>query len=682
MSLLVIDDMVEALGYNEWFMNYYYKIPNMDLSNGLKPIQSDFDVQSMCNFLPKDKVIEMYIEELTIEEAITQEQQFLKSMEVGGPSKLGNVEEENEEAAQEDDSDFEDSEYGSDEDNLVFSKFDGIVEERESEHRKKRTLNKQMKEILRKEQREEEFDTTNVEQNVVDDPYYNSEALKSVHFSDDEGGKKHERFREFNEKTDMKNPTLTLGLVFRDHVQFKRAVIMYSLVNGYGEIHFPRNEKLKVTAKCAKGCHWKSTVESEWNHGCGKRKAYRALDRVLKIIEGKHAEQYTKLWDFADEVRKTNPGSTMKIKLDRGRFQRIYSGCRPLIGLDGCHLKSVRGGHLLCVVGIDPNDETWVIVYAVVEMENKSSWIWFLELLGWTFISDQQNGLIPAFQKVISNSHHRFCVRHLYTNFKNLFKGKTLKDALWSVARATTVPHFKKAMEDMKKLDEKAYNWLVKKPAHCWSNLTGIPCNHVITTLNFKREKPEDYVDAYYSKARYLEVYSHLVMSMNEMSLWEETDNLPILPFTYTRQPGRLRRMRNKEAAKRDNEGEQTPTNPTNNPQGHPQPLKLGRKGQDTLKCTICKNKGHNARTHHIHLPPRDKQVTFSTLCGQSPSRNSAQTAPKKGTRKTRLNHLEAPSRERPSKPITESSKGTKHRNTKQSNHLFLHKWLFFVKQL
>ncbi|KAM1748119.1 hypothetical protein ACFX12_009144 [Malus domestica] len=130
----------------------------------------------------------------------------------------------------------------------------------------------------------------------------------------------------------MKNPTLTLGLVFRDHVQFKRAVIMYSLVNRYGEIHFPRNEKLKVTAKCAKMCPWKccvgkmngsntiqiktildehtcgrtwanknmkshlltdlyidkiklnstwlvdsflATVKSEWNHGCGKMKAIR-----------------------------------------------------------------------------------------------------------------------------------------------------------------------------------------------------------------------------------------------------------------------------------------------------------------------------------------------------------------------------------------------------------------------
>ena len=90
-----------------------------------------------------------------------------------------------------------------------------------------------------------------VDQNMVDDLDYNSNALESVHSEDDERGKKHEHFQEFNEKTDMKNLTLTLDLVFRDHVQFKQVVIMYSLVNGYGEIHFPRNEKLKISVQKA-----------------------------------------------------------------------------------------------------------------------------------------------------------------------------------------------------------------------------------------------------------------------------------------------------------------------------------------------------------------------------------------------------------------------------------------------
>ncbi|RXH72081.1 hypothetical protein DVH24_025582 [Malus domestica] len=47
MSLPMIDDMVEAVGYSERFINYYYKIPNMDFCNGLKPIQSGSEVQTI-----------------------------------------------------------------------------------------------------------------------------------------------------------------------------------------------------------------------------------------------------------------------------------------------------------------------------------------------------------------------------------------------------------------------------------------------------------------------------------------------------------------------------------------------------------------------------------------------------------------------------------------------------------
>ena len=37
---------------------------------------------------------------------------------------------------------------------------------------------------------------------------------------------------------------------------------------------------------------------------------------------------------------------------------------------------------------------------------------------------------------LMPNAEHRFCVRHLYANFKKDFPGKVLKDAMWSAARA------------------------------------------------------------------------------------------------------------------------------------------------------------------------------------------------------------------------------------------------------
>ena len=57
-------------------------------------------------------------------------------------------------------------------------------------------------------------------------------------------------------------------------------------------------------------------------------------------------------------------------------------------------------GQLLTAVGRDPNDNIYPIAMAVVEVECKDSWCWFLETLvadlgphgthGWTFISGKQ----------------------------------------------------------------------------------------------------------------------------------------------------------------------------------------------------------------------------------------------------------------------------------------------------
>ena len=65
-------------------------------------------------------------------------------------------------------------------------------------------------------------------------------------------------------------------------------------------------------------------------------------------------------------------------------FERIYIclegckkgflvRCKPIIGLDACHLKTRTGGQLMCVVGRDPNDEYFPFTYVVVKAETKDS---------------------------------------------------------------------------------------------------------------------------------------------------------------------------------------------------------------------------------------------------------------------------------------------------------------------
>ncbi|KAL8477093.1 hypothetical protein ACS0TY_029415 [Phlomoides rotata] len=227
-----------------------------------------------------------------------------------------------------------------------------------------------------------------------------------------------------------------------------------------------------------------------------KEHAYRARRLALKKLQGNPGEQFSKLWDYAEELKRSNPNSIVivgSVEDDNGlsRFSNFYvcldavkkgfkAGCRPIIGVDGCHLKGPHKGILLTVVSVDANNSLYPIAWAVVTTESKDTWEWFLICLKhdleiyrayeYTFMSDKQKGLIQAFAEVFPDSPHRFCVRHLHGNFKLAgFKGLVYKQALWRAANASTIADWKEKMLELKELNEVSWKWLDDKPANQWS---------------------------------------------------------------------------------------------------------------------------------------------------------------------------------------------------------------------
>ncbi|KAK8623588.1 hypothetical protein V6N13_118471 [Hibiscus sabdariffa] len=229
----------------------------------------------------------------------------------------------------------------------------------------------------------------------------------------------------------------------------------------------------------------KQAVHKDWGITVNKSKCVRAKNFALEKLHGNYSEQYAKLYAYLAELRGSNPRTTTVCKLHEGRFERLYlcmqamkdgfkAGCRPIIGLDGCHLKGYYQGHLLAAVGIDADDSIYPIAFAVLESENQSSWNWLLEILGndleinnsnsFTFMTDRQKGLMEAVLEQFPYSEHKTCVRHLYSNSKtNGFTGKTLKDQLWKAARATYEREFQSAMAELKGLSKTAWDWLASK---------------------------------------------------------------------------------------------------------------------------------------------------------------------------------------------------------------------------
>lgn len=76
-------------------------------------------------------------------------------------------------------------------------------------------------------------------------------------------------------------------------------------------------------------------------------------------------------------------------------------------------------------------------------------------------------GLIPTFDKFPECVEHRFCLRHLYNNFKKKFGGGTLlKELMMGAAKATYFEAWEQKMQQIKKFDQKAFEWLSAIPNH------------------------------------------------------------------------------------------------------------------------------------------------------------------------------------------------------------------------
>ena len=253
-------------------------------------------------------------------------------------------------------------------------------------------------------------------------------------------------------------------MLFTTPKQFKEAITDYAVHGGW-EIRFVKNDLQRVRAVCQEGCKFvayltkvpregsyqlrtltlehtysrsyknprctlsyiekklmknvkkqhniklkdiQEAVHEKYTLNICARKASRARDKTREYVDGAYTQQYNKLWEYCEELRRASPGRTILTKIHTFHngdlatemdlvcgvpyFERLYiclegwkkgflAGCRPFIDLDACHLKNKSGGQLITAVYRDPNEEHFPLAYAMVEAEIKDSWTWFINLL-------------------------------------------------------------------------------------------------------------------------------------------------------------------------------------------------------------------------------------------------------------------------------------------------------------
>ncbi|XP_019255044.1 PREDICTED: uncharacterized protein LOC109233618 [Nicotiana attenuata] len=213
---------------------------------------------------------------------------------------------------------------------------------------------------------------------------------------------------------------------------------------------------------------------------------------------GDYKKEFARIYDYADQLRYTNPGSTVVVKTSKetipGKevFVGIYiclhackvgwlEGCRNVIGFDGAFLKGVCKGELLSCIAKDGNNQMYPVAWAVVEKETKHTWSWFFRCLmhdlqltesqgeGLTIISDMQKGLVASVSELLPNAEHRMCARHIWSNWKQKWKGEERRKKFWACARASFEAYLKAKIDELAELgDSKIIEDLLRYPKQCW----------------------------------------------------------------------------------------------------------------------------------------------------------------------------------------------------------------------
>ncbi|KAF7154502.1 hypothetical protein RHSIM_Rhsim01G0148800 [Rhododendron simsii] len=231
---------------------------------------------------------------------------------------------------------------------------------------------------------------------------------------------------------------------------------------------------------------------------------------------------------------------------------------------------------------------------------------------GWTLMSDKQKRLIDAVSALFPNASHKFCVRHLYNNFKGEFKGLILKEIIWKAARATIVPAFKNALEKMNKTDPKAYKCLSERPPINWSrsNFSTFPKCDILLNNLCERFNSATLMARDQSIISMLEIIRHIIMKMvvkrkdamekckgdicpkifkiveklkSHLELWTTNITQELLQPDVCKRASRPKKARRREPEKQATE--------------NPDPTRLGRKGTK-MTCSICGVQGHNKRSY------------------------------------------------------------------------------------
>ncbi|KAL0306175.1 UNVERIFIED_CONTAM: hypothetical protein Sradi_6034800 [Sesamum radiatum] len=308
------------------------------------------------------------------------------------------------------------------------------------------------------------------------------------------------RYAKFYNKSEGR---LDKGMLFKTKEELMEAVQDHSIRHARREYYVTESSKTKWKVLCKHSTeghvkcnpsygikHVIQNVKDQTGYDVPYQKAWYSLKMAREIVYGTWESSVKKLPAYLGAIQKYNPGTIVEWKhkgfqASTGKYVMGYvfwafkpcidgfQFCRNVISVDGTHLYTKYKYKLLIAAAMDGNQQVLPLAFAVVDEETYPSWKWFLQQLsrhvirgrrGMCLISDRHGGLIKAVREgpdfVSPHGVHRYCLRHVCSNFNSTIKNVVLKDLCWQAGSEYQSRKFNRIMDEIKKQDVKAFAYL------------------------------------------------------------------------------------------------------------------------------------------------------------------------------------------------------------------------------
>ncbi|CAI9273425.1 unnamed protein product [Lactuca saligna] len=213
--------------------------------------------------------------------------------------------------------------------------------------------------------------------------------------SNEEGSDEEFEYSTHNPKVKWNKMRPMLGERYESPHELKLCLTNYAVSKGF-QIRFKKCDSVRLVAICGSDpekCPF--VVRASW-------------------MTTERSFQVKKMIDIHKCVRNFNNSRLM----DPTWLARKF--VKELIRKPNLKCKEMQGqckGELLTAIGRDANNQVYPIAWAVVDVENKNNWKWFLDLVnddlglqggkGVCVISDQHKGLVEASKDILPYVEHR-----------------------------------------------------------------------------------------------------------------------------------------------------------------------------------------------------------------------------------------------------------------------------------